>query len=289
MGILDMLKRGKSDSKSIEMPIAEFPELPAETMPPLPESSLPPLPGAEESMSIPDLPAPPGMEEMNLGNETRIPKIPDLPPEMAKMPELPEMPGKEPIAPNVPMVPEAKAPDTPNIPKPPQVIQKFEVSEIKIPSYELEPKIDMPTELPVMPANTEFVPEKIPPLEGIGEVPEFRSEPKIPKRAISPLDEMKQNFVDEGMAMSAATSSEMNERPARRNIRGPIFVKVSSFKDIMTHIEDTLARFQEEDDIFFRVTDIKNSQDKQYEKYRLTLEDMQRKLLFIDKTLFEKR
>jgi len=43
MGILDIIKRGKSSPKQEDIP-SGFPELSMDRLPPLPEISLPPLP-----------------------------------------------------------------------------------------------------------------------------------------------------------------------------------------------------------------------------------------------------
>ncbi|MBI5880952.1 hypothetical protein HZB90_02375, partial [archaeon] len=66
-------------------------------------------------------------------------------------------------------------------------------------------------------------------------------------------------------------------------------VRSDGFKAIADDIEQIRAKFKEEDDIFFRITEVKNAQDQRYEAFRVALEDMQRKLLFIDRTLFENR
>ncbi|HII72257.1 TPA: hypothetical protein HA265_05885 [Candidatus Woesearchaeota archaeon] len=295
MGILDILKRGKSVSKPPEAK-AEFPELPAEHLPPLPESSLPPLPGAESG----GLPMPPGMgpldekgpELPNIPRPEGIPKPPELPemPDMPSdeglgLPELPEMPPMQEaevktVIPKIPKVPEAPKPEVKKAPKMPEAPRMPKVPTLpkveQLPRY--EPEAEAMPEFPSAP-EAEYVPERVPPLEGIGEVPDFKAPPRVQKAAPSrSMFETPQR-----------TKEEVRTAPQRRVLSGPLFVKVTSFKDIMLHIEDILARFKEEDDVFFRMTDIKNTQDKRYENFRLSLEDVQRKLLFIDKSLFERR
>ena len=68
-----------------------------------------------------------------------------------------------------------------------------------------------------------------------------------------------------------------------------MYVKTETVRAVLDSIEQVKAKFKEEDDIIFRIKDVKNAQDQKYEDFRQSLEDMQRKLLFIDRSLFEAR
>ncbi|MFC1723140.1 hypothetical protein ACFL0V_03295 [Nanoarchaeota archaeon] len=282
MGLLDMLKRGK-DSK--EEPAPGFPEMPAERLPPLPESSLPPLPQEIEGTAPSGIPPIPEM-----GQKADLPVLPKQDSGLPEMPAdtgLPELPPEKPVPvvpkiettdipiPDVPGIPEAPAaiPEVPktetkDIPIPPALPEKniptvkHEIPEPKM-EHKLEaPKpVEKPTSALEFPKVPEAVPNTIPPLEGI-DAPEFKAPAK-------------------------AMVTEEHIMPGRDH-KGPLFVKVSSFKTIMETITESIVKFKEEDNVFFRITDVKNNQDKKFEKFRKTLEDMQRKFLFVDKTLFER-
>ena len=49
------------------------------------------------------------------------------------------------------------------------------------------------------------------------------------------------------------------------------------------------GKFKMEDDSFSRIADVKSMQDKHFEDFKTSLEDVQRKILFIDRSLFEAR
>ena len=82
---------------------------------------------------------------------------------------------------------------------------------------------------------------------------------------------------------------DVQEKKVRRTMRGPIFVKADSVKEVTQHVDDIKDTFRGEDEIFQRLSEMKTTQDSRLEGLRKSLEDIQRKLIFIDKTLFEKQ
>jgi len=293
MGMFDFLKKDKS-STDAGMDLPPVPKIegidgtglpePGKT-PDLPDSSLPPLPtdvpGAvppaptEEKLEAPkmDLPPPPA-----LGAEPDKPpmELPELPPEE---PAIPETPAAEPKPPAVPETPEK--PELPAMPAAP-VEDKPPIPEAPKPEF------------PPMPAAPgELVPDKIPPLEGLPEAPAFEPEEFKPAPLVEEPVLPEQPMYEPADMPKAADFSPAEfvpaekHEPVRRDIRGPMFIRTDRFKAIIEDIEHVKSRFTDEDDIFSRIGDVKSSQDKIYENYRQTLEDIQRKLLFIDRSLFE--
>jgi hypothetical protein len=212
-------------------------------------------------MELPPLPSFEAGEAQGFGTE--LPPLPEtsLPPLPSEMPSLvPEAPEEKKIEAPKMMLPEA--------PQPTITEQK------KVEARPVTQETTFPT-IPELPTE-EFVPEKIPPLENIPEAPAFTEAPKeFAPRQIEIED--------------VPVYALREEMPKARERRGPLFVRSDGFKAIADDIEQIRAKFKEEDDIFFRVTEVKNAQDQKYEAFRLALEDMQRKLLFIDRTLFENR
>ncbi|MBU2560890.1 MAG: hypothetical protein KKD17_01235 [Nanoarchaeota archaeon] len=280
MGVFDFLKKSKSDTPEagMELPpipriegmgeLDEFPEFPKEDVPSLPENSLPPLPtevpGAvppkpverkleSPKMELPTLPpigsAQPSRAPRKIGTETALPPVPGM---EIMIPEPPEMPEAEEYTPEG-GAEEPARPEFPDIPEAP---------------------------------SEELVPDRIPPLEGLPEPPEFTSRteavPPRPAQRYAPPKRI------EPEALPATTYFAPEEpMPKRREVRGPLFIRTDRFRAIIDDIEQVRAKFKEEDDTFFRITDIKNAQDQKFEEFRQSLEDIQRKLLFIDRSLFE--
>ena len=171
--------------------------------------------------------------------------------------------------------------------------------EIKEVMQKAEKEMDKETkaEFPAMPEKIgdEVVPDKIPPLEGIPEPPEFKAE-KTSVVTGSHEEQIHEALHAHQMPTIAAEDHPVYippEEPAetketkRKIRRGPLYIRSDRFKAVLDDIEQIRAKFKEEDDFFFRISDIKNAQDQKFEDFKQTLEDVQRKLLFIDRTLFE--
>ena len=264
MGIFDFLKKSKEGTTETGMdlpPIPKieetgFPEIKEDKTPPLPETSLPPLPS--------DLPGelPPAPEI----KEIKTPKV-----------EMPETPKVEAAEEKIEATLEKEIPDAPAI----------EEAMPKKKEFEETPKPEFP-EMPER-VSEDVVPDKIPPLEGLPEAPEFKTEETAKPRPEpdAPLVTDQPRPVAAPETPPTYTAVEEPEVPARKPMRGPLYIRTDRFKQVLEDIELIKAKFKEEDDIFFRIADIKGSQDQKFEDFRKSLEDIQRKLLFIDKSLFE--
>jgi hypothetical protein len=290
MGIFDFLKKDKAETPEagMELPpvpkiegMEGFPETKEEGLPPIPDTSLPPLP-----TEVPgEVPPKPEEKEM-AAPKVELPEPPKMEfpaPEKVEV-EKPELEAPKPEA-AMPMPP---LPETPEIPEPPAAEPAPEMptpEEIKevMGKEEVAAKPTFP-ETPPLPSD-DIIPDKIPPLEGLPEPPEFKAEqrPQIFESAgeVAPPPAP----VAEEMPPAYFPPEEpvMQKRPAR----GPLFIRSDRFKAIIDDIEQVRASFKSEDDVFLRITDVKNSQDQKFEDFRQSLEDMQRKLLFIDRSLFE--
>lgn len=295
MGIFNFLKKDKEDTSAAGMelpPIPKiegmgddspdsFPEMVHEDIPPLPDTSLPPLPS-----EIPGAVPPEPQEEMIAPPKMELPKLPAMGPapspkpkkmETKPLPQFPEFP-------EMPDMPEA--PEMPEEPAPQEEMPSMDVDEEQA---EEESHAHFPS-IPDMPTD-DVIPDKIPPLEGIPEAPDFTLEESRPKMMdIPPMEPMR-------TAPKPIRRPEMPpayfpaQEPVmhRREIKGPLFIRTDRFKALLDDIEQIRSTFKQEDDIFFRVNDVKSAQDQKFEGFRQALEDIQRKLLFIDRSLFEVR
>lgn len=206
-------------------------------------------------------------EPLNLGSLENI-ELPPLPGQPLQNPTLEE--EEEFFA----SIPEKKAeegyPAMPELPPLPS-----EKSEKKYAAYEFEKIQPLPKlaefEIP-SPAAEEEVPEKLPPLEEA----EVEGLP-APSKRLFPKEIEKPIIAEheEGLEI-------MRRMPA-----APLFVHVDNYQQLINNISSIRNSLKDSDNIFLRLNEIKNTQNSTFEKFRNTLEDVERKLIFIDKSLFE--
>ena len=67
----------------------------------------------------------------------------------------------------------------------------------------------------------------------------------------------------------------------------PHFVKVEDFADISISVQHLNGLLKESDRIFARMKEIKTFKDKKLQEWQKSIEDIQRKLVYLDNKLFE--
>jgi len=67
----------------------------------------------------------------------------------------------------------------------------------------------------------------------------------------------------------------------------PIFVMAENFMEMVREISSANSVLRKSNDELKRLDELKTDKDKEFEKWKRSLEDIQRKLIFVDKTLFE--
>jgi hypothetical protein len=67
----------------------------------------------------------------------------------------------------------------------------------------------------------------------------------------------------------------------------PLYVKADDYKSIIGALTVIKTKIEDSERILTDLNELKNTKDKSFEKWRSELEDIQRKLLYIDKTLYE--
>jgi hypothetical protein len=73
----------------------------------------------------------------------------------------------------------------------------------------------------------------------------------------------------------------------KRHPAKTIFVEINDFKELLEDLGEVREHLNEHEAILDKLNAIKNETDKHYDKWHAQLNDLQRKLLFIDKTIFE--
>ena len=188
---------------------------------------------------------------------------------------------------NIPSPPGLDLPDLPELPDL-EAIGKEDVPELELPELPELGESEKPVhdasdlslpELPDLPEIKQDV-EKIPEPHKIHEMP-ARVEHPMPKiverkttHAPKPVEEHRK------LTHVESNIDEVHE--------GPIYIKAYNYKNILDSIESVKNRLKKTEDILKELNKIKNAKDKEFEKYRNYLEDVQRKSLVIDKSLFKK-
>ena len=75
----------------------------------------------------------------------------------------------------------------------------------------------------------------------------------------------------------------LRERPNLKTI----YVRVDKFKATLGSISIVRSDLRKSEEALTKLEDIKNAKDKSFEKLKSSLDDLQRKFIFVDKTLFK--
>ena len=185
--------------------------------------------------------------------EEELPPLPPLKPERKMKAGLTPSPLKSEIE-HIKPIGKAEIPSLPEKPEPPmeklKPLPEFPKKEIKpLPAPEHEEK---PKKLPEFP-----------------EIKEPAAEEKL--------------FEEESVYEVAKEVEELKEHVPLK----PVFVEVERFKDILDDLNSTRISLKDGVEIMSKLEEIRLEKDKNFDNWKSQLEDIQRKLIFIDKTLFE--
>ena len=67
----------------------------------------------------------------------------------------------------------------------------------------------------------------------------------------------------------------------------PVFVKIDDYKDVLDVVELLKGKVREAKEIQEKINTLKNEEDVELEIWRNNLEELERKIHYIDTTLFE--
>ena len=95
-----------------------------------------------------------------------------------------------------------------------------------------------------------------------------------------------------------ATHSDIYSRPARklftqernfgeRRTAKTIYIKVEKFKEMLGGINLARNYIRKSEETLVKLENLKSTKDRSFDKMKVSLDDLQKKLIFIDKTLFK--
>jgi len=77
----------------------------------------------------------------------------------------------------------------------------------------------------------------------------------------------------------------MPEELAREGM--PVFVKVDDYKEVLEVMNMIRNKIEEAKEILGKINELKNEEDAELELWHTGLEEVERKMAFVDKVLFE--
>ena len=122
--------------------------------------------------------------------------------------------------------------------------------------------------------------------------PEMQSMPlrplEAPARAVQPMPAAQQKEMPESEPQHMQRRSLFHhERSSDRPARKEVYVRVDKFKSVLDSISMIRSSVRKSDEVLMRLESMKNSKDRSFDRVKSSLEDLQKKLIFIDKTLFK--
>lgn len=185
---------------------------------------------------------------------------------------------------NLPELPELPELESERISAPKEEMPRFEAGE-NFPDLEM-PKFDFP-ELK-MRSEEKF---EFPPMELEKEVqPELPARTAIPEPTLTmpgPVPQAESPQMAEPSMPTARRRLFSEEKSLPRGTAKTIYVRVDRFKATLGNINVVRSDLRKSEEALAKLENLKASKDKAFEKAKSSLEDLQRKLIFIDKTLFK--
>lgn len=195
-----------------------------------------------------------------------------------------------------------------DLPPAPPPLEGFDEDMPELPSFPDfgEERISVPEELPrfELPEEAKELGEEEPLPEFLA-FPEERPMPPAPKVSAppeipEPVTQAQPMLVpEEGVAQEAKLAAQdlypkierrlftqekriLRERPSGK----AIYIRVDRFKATLGSINMVRSDLRKSEEALTRLENIKNAKDKSFDKIKYSLDDLQKKLIFVDKTLF---
>jgi hypothetical protein len=210
-----------------------------------------------DSLDVP--PAPPNSSK-DFGNFPKLPELPDMP-KQDDFPELPELKINE--KPKFEKFPEISPP----------VMQTNFQNRPKFPIENTKPKINSPRPLfpkPAHPVTTNAPPKHI-----------FA----VQKPTHNPKHNLGSRHYHH---MQNVAMREGRELLSHKNAKGPIFIRVERFRNIISNHSSIKNGIKQSEESVTRLNQIDENRDKVFAKWQGIMTDLQKKFIFIDKTIFKR-
>ena len=194
--------------------------------------------------------------------------LPPAPPPLEGFEEVPELPE----LPEFPELPEISAEPKFEFPEPEST------SEEKIPEFLSFPEFEEKLPEPLAPVSAPITPISAPP------IPETMPQPIEPEQpTVETRFATTETYPKIAGRLFAKEKRFLHERPTGKTI----YVRVDKFKATLGSINMARSDLRKSEEALARLENIKNTKDRSFDKVKTSLDDLQGKFIFIDKTLFE--
>jgi len=67
----------------------------------------------------------------------------------------------------------------------------------------------------------------------------------------------------------------------------PVFIKIDEYKDVLDIIHLTKSKIKEARSLIEKINELKNAEDSELDSWHSSIDEIEKRVMFIDKTLFE--
>ncbi len=67
----------------------------------------------------------------------------------------------------------------------------------------------------------------------------------------------------------------------------PVFIKIDEYKDILDIIHLTKSKIKEAKSLIEKINELKNAEDYELNSWHSSIDEIEKRVMFIDKTLFD--
>ena len=131
----------------------------------------------------------------------------------------------------------------------------------------------------------------VPPLKSLPKFPEKEVTARIKEAVAKPKKQQKQIFSPEDTLAAieeAAVTAQKHLLGKREHLEltRPLFVDVLLFREVIDEIASISGRLKESHDSLSRLEEFREDEEKEFKRWRSNVQDIQKKLIYVDKTLF---
>lgn len=181
--------------------------------------------------------------------------------------------------------------EMPELPDFPELDEKISAPD-KMPKFDFPEEEKMPdmgkyiSDFPSFPEMEEEMPA--PPNPATAPVTEPAAQPVSPISQQEPEPVYKEIEPFQSYPKSAGKLFSHETKSLRQHPDAKaIYVRIDNFKATLGNINILRNDLRKSEEVLNKLETIKNSKDKSFDKVRASLDDLQKKLIFIDKTLFK--
>lgn len=110
--------------------------------------------------------------------------------------------------------------------------------------------------------------------------------PMPPMNIPQPINEAEEQEPVNQLIPKEKPAFALEKKPSRMSMGSSLYIKVDRFKIALGSINVVRNDLKKTEDALMKLEEIKSMEEKSMNKIRLSLDDLQKKLAFVDKTLF---